>query len=211
VLKACLDLLRLRGVLAWRNNSGALRDATGRPVRFGAVGSPDILAVGPHGRLWAIECKAPGRKPTAAQRAFLGAVEAAGGLAVVVSDVRELVEVLDRELGGRAVDAMEAQYRALKAQDPGRILIFRGDVPSLVFALHGDATELDRLAAGRLPRLGEPPGSWDRDRVLFRAEDLEALLSLIVAAGRRAAVLERVEGAPPGGVAIGRWVTPGEV
>jgi hypothetical protein len=43
----------------------------------------------------AVECKQPGNKPTAQQAAFLAADEAAGGLAVVIRDVAELVQLLD--------------------------------------------------------------------------------------------------------------------
>ena len=35
----------LPGVLAWRNQSGALRNARGQLVRFGAPGSPDIVVI----------------------------------------------------------------------------------------------------------------------------------------------------------------------
>lgn len=100
VLRACLDLLRLRGVLAWRNNSGMLRDARGRPVRFGLVGSSDILGVLPGGRLLAVEVKRPGGRPTEAQRGFLGAVIGAGGAALVIDDVAALAAVLDRLIAG---------------------------------------------------------------------------------------------------------------
>jgi hypothetical protein len=54
-------------------------------------GASDILAVlPPAGRLLAIECKQPGKRPTADQRAFLDAVAAAGGVALVVEDLGQL-------------------------------------------------------------------------------------------------------------------------
>lgn len=99
MVKACLALLKLRGVMAWRNNSGALK-AGNRFVRFGAVGSADILGILGGGRFLAVECKAGRNKPTAAQAAFLGAVAKAGGLAVVVRDVRELQAALDAAARG---------------------------------------------------------------------------------------------------------------
>lgn len=99
VLRACLDLLELRRIYAFRNNSGCLPDASGRPVRFGKVGSADILGLlPPRGRLLAVEAKAPGGKLTDAQREFLEGVRAAGGVAVCVSDPAILADILDQLL-----------------------------------------------------------------------------------------------------------------
>jgi len=94
VLSACLDYLALRGVLAWRNNTGAVR-VEDRFLRFGRVGSSDILGVLNGGRLLAIECKAPGKKPTEEQQRFLDDVSMAGGLALCVDDVAKLVAALE--------------------------------------------------------------------------------------------------------------------
>lgn len=94
VLSACLDYLALRGVLAWRNNTGALK-VDQRFVQFGKKGSSDILGVLKGGRFLAIEAKAPGKKPTEEQQRFLDAVTAAGGLALVVDDVATLVDALE--------------------------------------------------------------------------------------------------------------------
>jgi hypothetical protein len=69
-----------------------------RLVRYGTPGAADVLGVlPPAGRLLALECKRPGGKLTAAQAAFLGHVRAAGGLAVVVRDVRDLQRALEAE------------------------------------------------------------------------------------------------------------------
>ena len=83
----------LPGVLAWRNNTGALRDVTGRTVRYGSPGSPDILAV-VAGRFVGLECKTrTGRQPDD-QRTWQRACEAAGGIyAVVRSDTDALAVV----------------------------------------------------------------------------------------------------------------------
>lgn len=97
VLRACLDLLLLRRWFFWRNNSGLLRNHTGQPVRFGYAGSSDIIGIVPRsGRLLAVECKRPGGKTTEAQTGFLAAVQRAGGVAVVISDVADLARLLDR-------------------------------------------------------------------------------------------------------------------
>jgi hypothetical protein len=100
VLRQCLAVLRLRGVLAWRNNTTGVWDAArGRFRTFtGLKGVSDILGVlAPSGRLLAVETKAEGGRLTPAQAAFLDAVRAAGGLSLVVRDSRELDAALRAE------------------------------------------------------------------------------------------------------------------
>jgi hypothetical protein len=104
LVRAVLQLLALRRIPSWRANSGAaVFPATGtgrrRFVRFaGARGQSDILGLlPPAGRFLAVECKVPGRRPTPDQRAFLENVRRAGGLALVVTDVRQLQAALDGE------------------------------------------------------------------------------------------------------------------
>jgi outer membrane protein assembly factor BamB len=69
--------------LAWSNNTGALK-AEGRMIRYGLVGSSDILMIKrPTGRLFAIEAKVgrdAWRKP---QQAFARAAEAAGAVYIL--------------------------------------------------------------------------------------------------------------------------------
>jgi hypothetical protein len=99
LVRACLELLALRRIFGWRNNSGGFVVGEGkdrRLVRAGLKGSPDIIAVlPPTGRFVGIECKVGRNRPTPEQAAFLETVRAAGGLALVVWDVRELAEALD--------------------------------------------------------------------------------------------------------------------
>ncbi len=101
LVRAVLEYLALRRIPAWRANSGAMvvPGAGGRKrfVRFnGARGCADVLGLlPPSGRFLAVECKMPGRHPTADQQGFLDAVGAAGGLAIVVRDVADLVVALD--------------------------------------------------------------------------------------------------------------------
>jgi hypothetical protein len=99
-----LQLLALRRIPAWRANTGAARiaGANGRRrfVRFNVKGCADVLAVlPPSGRLLAVECKMPGRRPSADQRAFLDNIAGAGGLAVVVRDLGELMAALEDACG----------------------------------------------------------------------------------------------------------------
>jgi hypothetical protein len=106
VLKACLDYLALRGWLAWRNNTGAFagtHNGKRRFVRFGMPGASDILGLIPNapdgrcGVFLAIETKRPGKPPTEAQDAFLANVRAAGGVALVVHSLDELIQGLESE------------------------------------------------------------------------------------------------------------------
>lgn len=76
-------------------NTGAAVNAKGQLIKFGFVGAPDLMAVGPRGRLIAIETKRPGGRPTPAQRAVLDAIRAAGGVSLVVTDVTQLAAALD--------------------------------------------------------------------------------------------------------------------
>lgn len=97
LVKACLEFLHLKGVKAWRNNSGAVRacyNGKSRFIRYGAVGSPDILGCLPGGRLLAVECKTPTGRVRPEQAAFLSELRAAGALAVVVHNLDELNEAI---------------------------------------------------------------------------------------------------------------------
>lgn len=94
VLDACLDYLRFRNIYAWRNNTGALRSSTGRLIRFGHPGSPDILGYLPGGRMLCVECKAGRGRLSELQRNFLGNAAAAGCLVVVAYSVDDLAEAL---------------------------------------------------------------------------------------------------------------------
>jgi hypothetical protein len=99
VLRQVLELLRLRGIPAWRANSGGMR-VGGRYVRFASAdGLSDVVGCLPAlgGRMLLVETKRPGGRLTAAQRGFLDVMGAAGALCLVVSDVRQLDEALRAE------------------------------------------------------------------------------------------------------------------
>jgi hypothetical protein len=113
VVKACLELLRLRGLLAWRSSNHGVRrrDARGREFYTfaGLKGVADITAVLPvagydasgapreFGVLCGIECKAPGGRLTADQKWWMDRVREAGGLAFCVKSVGELDAALRAE------------------------------------------------------------------------------------------------------------------
>lgn len=89
----------------WRNNSGVLQDANGRPVRFGlgneskqlndVLKSSDLIGLKPGGQFVAIECKAGdwryrGNAHERAQAAFLALVAAHGGDGRFITDASQL-------------------------------------------------------------------------------------------------------------------------
>jgi hypothetical protein len=104
VLASCLALLKFRGIPAWRNNTGCAKADYGgksRLIRFGKVGSSDIVGILPAtGRWLAVETKrpaSPGKRAgalTENQRGFLEMIREAGGVAVCVSDLVDLAEVI---------------------------------------------------------------------------------------------------------------------
>jgi hypothetical protein len=68
-------------------------------MRFGKVGSSDILGILPGGRFLCIECKAPDRgRLSPEQKQFLADARELGALALVVRGWQELDEAL-REAG----------------------------------------------------------------------------------------------------------------
>jgi len=111
IVRACLDYLKLKKILAWRNQTGALVLGAGRDRRFmrqGMKGSADIIAcvkVGPLlntelncvrlGQMWAIECKTDKGKQSPAQKEFEALVVASGGRYVVVRSVAELASAIE--------------------------------------------------------------------------------------------------------------------
>lgn len=89
----------------WRNNTGALKDQTGRLVRYGLCpGSSDLIGlrsvtitpdmVGQTFAVFtAIEVKDQGR-PTPQQQAFIAMVQAVGGLAGVARSTEDARAIL---------------------------------------------------------------------------------------------------------------------
>ena len=95
LVRGILQLLALRGIPAWRNNSGAMRTPAGGFLRFGVVGGADVLGVlPPAGRLLAVEAKVAGGRPTEAQVVWLANARRAGAVAIWVNDLTDLECVL---------------------------------------------------------------------------------------------------------------------
>ena len=94
VLKECLEYLRMRGIFAFRNNSGAVKMGKSF-VRFGMPGSSDILGILPNGQFLAVECKKEnGGILSDKQVEFLNRIKENGGVAVVVHSVSELEKII---------------------------------------------------------------------------------------------------------------------
>ena len=98
VVAATMLALSRIGALVMRNNSGALRDAHGRLVRFGMKGSADII-VCHRGRFVAVECKQQGKLPSSHQSRYAVAVMDAEGIYAVVRS-KEEAELLAQYLQG---------------------------------------------------------------------------------------------------------------
>lgn len=84
-------LLATGRVVLWRNQTGQLKDARGRWVRFGiGVGGADLVGiVKGSGRFFACEVKTTQGKVSPEQEAWHRAVTAAGGLAIIARSVAE--------------------------------------------------------------------------------------------------------------------------
>lgn len=94
LVKACLAHLHIRGIVAWRNNTGAVKTGD-RFIRYGAVGSPDIIGLLPNGRFLGVECKVGKRKQTPDQVAFGEAITNSGGVYIVARTVDDVADMLD--------------------------------------------------------------------------------------------------------------------
>lgn len=95
VLRSCLEYLHLKRIYAWRNNSGGAKIGK-QFVRFGMVGSADILGITKDGRFLAVECKREkGGVLSDAQKEFLGKIAGSGGVALCVHSVAELAAKLE--------------------------------------------------------------------------------------------------------------------
>lgn len=96
LVKACLQLLQLRGVFCWRQNQGRAR-FNKRSIAFTSItGISDVLAIiPPNGTLLAIEAKVGKNKVTENQKTFMAAITRAGGHALEIRDIRELENFLN--------------------------------------------------------------------------------------------------------------------
>lgn len=82
--------------MAWANNTGALKDANGRLVRYGLSGSSDIIAI-IRGRFVGIEVKVGRDAHRHNQKNFAAAVRRNGGIYVLARSVDDVLNTLKLE------------------------------------------------------------------------------------------------------------------
>ena len=91
--KAVLDYLKAKNIFHWRNNTGAMKTASGGFIRFGAIGSPDIFALA-KGRAYGFEIKDEKGKQSPEQEMFALSMTKAGGCYAVIRNVDEVMAIL---------------------------------------------------------------------------------------------------------------------
>lgn len=102
------------GSLTERMNTGTATDTrTGRVVRFGTPGSPDVR-VTLQGRAVAIECKSATGRLSPEQERWQHAHTAAGGFYIVCRDVRQTVLTLAEIATGATKAALLAAAETLR-------------------------------------------------------------------------------------------------
>lgn len=82
------------GVMAWRNNTGALPDRNGRLVQYGLCkGSADIIGIAPGGIFIAVEVKAANGRVRPEQQTFIDNIRRMSGRAGVARSAEEAVRI----------------------------------------------------------------------------------------------------------------------
>lgn len=86
-----MNMLLLHKSVAWCfvTTTGKLRGRGGHWITLGYPGVADIIGQLKDGRLFALEVKTPGEKPTKVQQEFLNFVNAHNGVAACVSSAEE--------------------------------------------------------------------------------------------------------------------------
>lgn len=91
----CLEYLQANKIYCWRNNTGCAK-IKGSFVRYGFVGSSDILGICPDGRFLAVECKRTnGGVLSKEQVKFLEKIKLSGGVAIVANSLTSLINQLN--------------------------------------------------------------------------------------------------------------------
>ena len=95
LVNQCLLVLAEHGI-AWSNATGALKDASGRLVRYGLNGSSDILAC-IKGRFVGVECKVGRDRQSDTQKRFEQAVTRHDGIYILARSVEDVTARLNAE------------------------------------------------------------------------------------------------------------------
>jgi hypothetical protein len=76
-------------LVLFRNQAGFIDRGGGRAERYGlAPGASDLIGVGPGGRFFALEIKAPKKVPTPEQQTFIELIRKLGGFADYADSVK---------------------------------------------------------------------------------------------------------------------------
>ena len=84
----------LRGIRVWENKTGAAY-RNGRQIRYGLIGSADILGIAKGGTFVAIECKTGQAQLSPEQRAFKKMIENYGGIYIVARSIKDVIDKLE--------------------------------------------------------------------------------------------------------------------
>lgn len=99
ILNDCLIALAEAGHLVWRQNTGVLKDANGRPIKFGLCkGSSDIIGLTSTGVFLAVECKTATGRIRPEQKLFIAAVRKSGGRAGIARSAEDAVRIARGEI-----------------------------------------------------------------------------------------------------------------
>jgi hypothetical protein len=97
IKKSILSFLELNGIFCWNNPTGAVQIKPGRFMRFGKVGSADIVGILPGGRFLAVEVKTDKGRLSDEQAEFIADIRRLGGLAVIARSTLDVEKVLADE------------------------------------------------------------------------------------------------------------------
>ena len=98
-VKAILEMLKYKGIFAWRQNNMPVATRDGYRAFIGMPGLPDIIGVLPGGRFLGIEVKSDTGKQSDKQLDFQRALEIHGGVYILAYSVHD-VETKLSKLGG---------------------------------------------------------------------------------------------------------------
>ena len=93
LVKAIMDYLSLEKIFAWRNNTGAFKTERGDFMRFGSVGSPDIMFLR-NGYFYGLEVKVGKNKQSPAQEQWEIGCRKNGGMYFVITELEQVVNML---------------------------------------------------------------------------------------------------------------------
>src|SRR4030067_158469 len=88
-----INLIRDIGGRAWRNNTGG-GFRNGRLIKYGEVGSGDVIGFLPDGLFISVEIKTLNDSTSAEQIEFIEQVRAVGGVAFIAAQIKDVDDAL---------------------------------------------------------------------------------------------------------------------